>query len=654
MEPTAPGVDTGAMMVDVGLRAASETLVGRVAEMSLLGRAMDSALVDGSAIVVIAGEAGVGKTRLVQELAAEAGQRHFRVGMGRCIDLGETIWPLAPLRDLVGGLIDELDAEALDLVLGSARAALSGLVPELGNVASDAAPLTSEQLCELIVGMFVRLTQRGPLLFVVEDLHWADPTTRMLFTALAGVARIRPLLLVGTFRSDELHRRHPLRPTLAEIERSPRCQRMSLEPLDQWETALLIDALDPTASERAYAEVVHHRSGGNPFFVEELVAARRTGVETVPETLRDVILARAAVLDDRDMAVLGAAAAAGETSAEVLAAATGLQAGELDAVLARLRAGAQLARTDRVRFRHELAREVFYDELLPGERTRLHADLARSLEAHSPDRLGEIAHHWRAAHDGGRALPAHVAAGRQALFSRSTIGLSFGDPYVLSIGMTILADAACGDRHHPASAAPEARALATAWTACVDASYAATEHLTPLDQLHREQAELQADRLGGHAHPDRWMRLADGWSGLGYRYEEAAARLRAADHHLAGPPGRSPTARRAATEQLARAHDLASDLPTPPLLARIDDLARRAHLSVGGARAPATDGLGLTRREYDVLCLVAEGRSNGQIARELFISTKTASVHVSNILRKLGVTNRREAADYARLHGVGR
>jgi DNA-binding CsgD family transcriptional regulator len=220
--------------------------------------------------------------------------------------------------------------------------------------------------------------------------------------------------------------------------------------------------------------------------------------------------------------------------------------------------------------------------------------------------------------------------------------------------MTILADTACGDRHHPASAAPEARALATAWTACVDASYAATEHLTPLDQLHREQAELQADRLGGHAHPDRWMRLADGWSGLGYRYEEAAARLRAADHHLAGPPGRSPTARRAATEQLALAHDLASDLPTPPLLARIDDLARRAHLSVGSARAPATDGLGLTRREYDVLCLVAEGRSNGQIARELFISTKTASVHVSNILRKLGVTNRREAADYARLHGVGR
>jgi DNA-binding CsgD family transcriptional regulator/tetratricopeptide (TPR) repeat protein len=973
------------MMVDVGLRATSEVLVGRGAEMALLGRALDSTLAEGSAIVLVAGEAGVGKTRLVQELAAEAERRRFRVAVGRCVDLGEMVWPLAPLRDLVAALVDELDQDALDLVLGSARETLSRLVPELGGAASDGPAPSSEQLCELVLGLFTRLTQRSPLLFVVEDLHWADPTTRTLFAALAGATRIRPLLLVGTFRSDELHRRHPLRPTVGELERSARCKRISLEPLDRWETALLIDALDPSASDREYAEDVHLRSGGNPFFVEELVAARRAGVASVPDSVRDVVLARAAPLDDNDFAVLGIAAAAGETSPEVLADVAQLGPGELDAALARLRAGAQLARTDRVRFRHELAREVFYDELLPGERTHLHAELARSLEARCPDRLGEIAHHWQSAHDGRRALPTHVTAGRKALsagaaaeaevhfghaldlwdgvsdsatlcrvdhagllalaaeaakhagrleraieldlraaaelssvdpvregevwlelrdlyffgrryaecaeavdralalipanppspararalsnaardayhgsrraaaleyaseagdianalgdevilvdaqdalcsaltinreleaalavaqanvercdpelppelvlhahynlincsknlgrysevvpLARRAIALardsglggprgswlainligalavlgrwheadavrideadlldrssvqgqlgytygvalvrqgrldearplvdqtrrellrsdwptqawfvaavalfdaaeqrtedatalitsqlrrndareSLGAAYVLSIGMAILVDATMAT---PSDASARARAetLAASWIADVDESCSTDDWLAPQDDLAREDALLQLERLRGRADPERWSQLADGWQHLGFRYNEAAARYQAADDHLTGADGRSATARLAAGEQLTLAHAIASDLPAPPLLARIDALARRANLAVGFLPWRETDGFGLTRREQDVLRLLARGRSNGQIASELFISTKTASVHVSNILRKLGVTNRIEAAEYARLH----
>ena len=983
------GGGVGAMMDGVGLRATSDTLVGRDKEMSSLRRAMDSALADGSAVVLVAGEAGVGKSRLVQELVVEATTGRFRVAVGHCVDFGETIWPLAPIRELVAGLMDELDEEALDLVLGPARAALAPLVTASGGATLDEAPLSSDRFCELVIGMFVRLTQRGPLLFVVEDLHWADPTTRTLFSTLARVARIGPLLLVGTYRSDELHRRHPLRPTLAEVERLAHCERLTLEPLDRWETALLIDALDPSASDRAYAELVHRRSGGNPFYVEELVAARRTGVAAIPDTLRDVVLARAAALDDGDAAVLGVAAAAGETSEDVLADVTGLGPHELDSALRRLRASAQLARTDRVRFRHELAREVFYDELLPGERTRLHARLATSLEARCSDHLGEIARHWSAAQDSRRALPALVAAGRQALgtgaaaeaeahlaraldlwdgvtdaatlcavdhagllveaadaakhagrldraielnlqasgelssvdrlreghvwlelrdlyrftrryadcaaaldralalipasppsrararalahatfheywarrparalscarqaveiaetvgdvdivvaaygalcaahaingqteealdvalanvdrctpavpaeivlaaynsliwsfhdlgryweipalarraialardsglvgprgswmairliyalvvlgcwseaeavraehadlFERSSVEgllgatwgvalvrqgrlaearpliaqtratqtssdwpedrawlvaaaaiydaaegrleeaatlitdhfisprakMSFGDPYLLAIGMGILVDGTLSRLRPDPAAVARADVLAASWIAHVDASCAAWNWLAPQDTLDREEALLQLERLRGCVDPERWAQLADGWHSLGFRYDEAVARFRAADARLAGTSPRSTSARRDATEQLTQARSIAAELPAPPLLARIDDLARRANLPIETAGTRPSRDFGLTRRELDVLTLLEEGRSNGQIADELFISTKTASVHVSNILRKLGVANRIEAAEYARLHRI--
>ena len=278
------------------------------------------------------------------------------------------------------------------------------------------APVSSDRLCELVVGMFKRLAQRAPLVLVVEDLHWADATTRTLFSALARVGRLRPLLLVGTFRSDELHRRHPLRPALAEIERAGQCERIDVRPLDRAATAELISALGGVPADRVDVDDVHRRSGGNPFFVEELIAARTWGVAGLPDTLRDVILARAAMLDDTAVEVLGVAAAAGATLPEVLADVCGVGADATRTTLDGLFATALLVPDgDEVRFRHELGREVFYDELVPGERARLHALLARSVAHRRPERLGEVARHWSAAHDTPRALAASVAAGRQAL-----------------------------------------------------------------------------------------------------------------------------------------------------------------------------------------------------------------------------------------------
>jgi DNA-binding CsgD family transcriptional regulator/tetratricopeptide (TPR) repeat protein len=974
----------------MGLRATSPSFVGRHGEMARLERALDVAAEDGSAVALIAGEAGVGKSRLVQELATRAEGRRFRVCVGRCVDFGEAIWPLAPLREVVASLVDDLDSEALDLVVGGARGVLAELVPELGGERAGEAPVSSDRLCELVVGMLRRLAQRAPLVLVVEDLHWADATTRTLFSALARVGRVSPLLLVGTFRSDELHRRHPLRPVLAEIERSGRSERIDVRPLDRAATGELIGALGGVPADRVDVDDVHRRSGGNPFFVEELIAARMWGVAGLPDTLRDVILGRAAMLDDAAVEVLGVAAAAGATLPEVLADACGVGPDATRTSLDGLFATALLVPDgDEVRFRHELGREVFYDELVPGERARVHALLARSVASRRPERLGEVARHWSAAHDTPRALAASVAAGRQALrtgaaaeaeghlgralelwdavedagalagldhpallvetaiasehalhfergveldlqavaelagvdpmreaevwlqlrdlyrflirwddcavtvaralelipesppssaraealanaalsevvanrtveavaYARRAIAVAeaVGDPDMVVKAYDTLAAAvgAAGDAQgaldialanlsrcgpgvspertigvynavtgamtdaaqyaeipahaeravelarttglggprarwiaerwveslvllgrwseaeqlvseladlldHPSAEGElagslgvalvrqarldEARPLieqaraalsrgnwfesvawwaaavvtfdaaegrygdaealvnevidrdqpsldgnsylvATATTAMADRAPArrhdvtnrqviatatrwikwmeAVEHdgrrPTVEQRLYRDHAMAELQRLSDRPDPRAWAQLAAGWERIGFRYDEALARLRHAEALLAGTTGRAAAARRAAADTLGVAFATAQQLGATPLLTSINDLARRARLPVGttGSSDPRRDeertvAHSLTPREHEVLALLARGRSNGEIAKALFITTKTASVHVSNILRKLDVTNRVEAANLAR------
>jgi DNA-binding CsgD family transcriptional regulator/tetratricopeptide (TPR) repeat protein len=400
----------------MGLRVTSPVLVGRHEETARLDRALEAAVEDGSAVALVAGEAGVGKSRLIAEFTTHARKRGFRVCVGRCMDFGGETWPLAPVREIAAALVEELDSEAFELVIGGARRVLAPLVPELGGEDLGHQPVASAQLCELLVGMFTRLARRRPLVVVVEDLHWADESTLRLFVSLGRVVRLRPFLLVGTLRSDEMHRRHPLIPVLAELERRGQCDRIDVQPLDRNTTAELISALEDGVAEGASVDEIHRRSAGNPFFVEELSAAHRSGVSGLPETLRDVILARAASLSDVEVDVLGVAAAAGATLPAVLGDVCGLETGALRATLDGLFGTALLVpEGDQVRFRHELGREVFYEELLPGERARVHALLALSLQHRRPDRLGEIARHWYAAHDAPRALVASVAAGRQSL-----------------------------------------------------------------------------------------------------------------------------------------------------------------------------------------------------------------------------------------------
>ena len=307
----------------------------------------------------------------------------------------------------------------------------------------------------------------------------------------------------------------------------------------------LIGAIQGSAPDRAYADAVHHRTAGNPFFVEELVAARTSGVGTMPDTLRDVILARAAVLDDIAVELLGIAAVAGPVVPEVLGDVSGLETDTLQRKLGELVATALLVRDgDEVRFRHELGREVFYDELLPGRRAQVHAGLAESLQGYRPDRVGDIARHWTAAGNARRALAASMAAGRQALPTGAAAEAENHLTRVLELWPVVDDPEALAGVDHPGVLMETA----------VAAEHAG--HLEHAVELARQAADELASvdpRRAGEA----WLRVGNLFRFMS-RSDECAA---AADRALAVIPLSPPS--RARAEALAAAAMCAGDAGRP-------------------------------------------------------------------------------------------
>jgi len=365
-------------------------------------------------MVVVAGEAGVGKSRLVNELSQVVTKAGGVALVGRCVEFGEQVSPLAPVRHVVQSLLDDLDGDALDLVLGPARDGLSVLVSDLGGTAPAGSSVVN--VAELSLGVLRRLARRQSVALVVEDLHWADASTLAWVSMMASADWLGPVLLVGTFRNDEIHRRHPLLPLLAELSRTSRPTRIELARLDASDCRAMVAAIGGSSVDADAAESIVRRSGGVPFFVEELLLARASGTEGLSDVLREVLLARTSQLDDESVAILRIVSAASTVSVEVLSAASDLDhqtvADVLDELIA---AGLLVVADERVGYRHELGREVFEDEIGPGRRSRYHARLAAALETLEPFRLGEIARHWSAAHHVSRAAETSIAAGRQAL-----------------------------------------------------------------------------------------------------------------------------------------------------------------------------------------------------------------------------------------------
>ena len=351
---------------------------------------------------------------------------------GGCVPLGEEGLPFAPVIEALRGLADDLDADELQAVAGPARQELARLVPDLawgGETAAGPAVASRAgqgRLFELLLGVVGRLAATAPLLWVMEDLHWADRSTRELLAYLATYLRSGPVLLVGSFRSDELHRLHPLRRLLAELTRNRRVVRLELERFSRAELTEQLAGLLGTDPPARLVEDVYARSEGNPFFAEELLlAGEGGGPGTLPPSLREVLLTRVVRLGLRTQQLLRVAAAAGPGATQPLLAAVAdiddqqLLEGLREAVDQQLLVPDPAGGEGYV-FRHALLAEAVYAELLAGERVRLHTALAGALEAgleagDAPaSRAARLAYHWAAAGDQPRALTASLAAAAAA------------------------------------------------------------------------------------------------------------------------------------------------------------------------------------------------------------------------------------------------
>jgi DNA-binding CsgD family transcriptional regulator len=415
----------------MGGRVASPTFVGRVEELQLLGAARGRAADAAPAVVLVGGEAGVGKTRLVAELTIRCAADGTRVLVGGSVPVGDGALPYAPIVEMLRALLADLGADAVRELVGPSWPELARLLPALGAPDRTVLPDQAAQarLFELLLGLLGRLGEQAPLVLVVEDLHWADRSTRDLLAFLVRNLRRERVLLVITYRTDEPGQQR-LGPYLAELDRGGPVQRLKLPRLDQVQTGAQLVGILGAAPAAELVDAVFARSEGNPFFTEELLAAVRAGSGALPATVRDLLRGRVQVLPESARQVLEVVAVAGrQVSHRLLAAVAGLTDRQLDGALREAVANQLLVTApgeDGYDVRHALLREVIDADLLPGERARLHAGLAQAL-TEQPELAGvspavataEVAAHWDATHEPDRALPARVAAGLAAERARA-------------------------------------------------------------------------------------------------------------------------------------------------------------------------------------------------------------------------------------------
>ncbi|MEA2547283.1 MAG: hypothetical protein QOI09_2556, partial [Chloroflexota bacterium] len=383
------------------------TLIGRGDELELLNQAFARARLRRPATVVVGGDTGIGKSWLVAAFAAQFGT-DVVVALGRCLDYEGA----GPPFDAFESIIEEL--------------------PALGG--ADAGRRSANANFDRPVGIRRRLAQAGsggPVVAIVEDLHWADPSTRDLFVALA-LDPPAGVLLVGTYRTDGLQWNHPLRHVLSELERLPTNVRIELPPLSRAETSALLEARTGSAPQDLELDAIFLRAAGNPLYTDHLIGGGAGQRARIPGGLRDLVAARFFPLGSAAREELHVAAAIGDVVdrdlLEMVSATdeAGQHGGStLRAALEEL-VDARLLSVDAQAsayvFSHPLIREVAHAELLPGSREDLHAAIAARLDERDaatggwrPQQPGGsvaiIAHHLEAAGQWRKALVARVDAG---------------------------------------------------------------------------------------------------------------------------------------------------------------------------------------------------------------------------------------------------
>jgi DNA-binding CsgD family transcriptional regulator/tetratricopeptide (TPR) repeat protein len=404
----------------VATRVSASRLIGRAAELAELEAAFDEAAGGAASLAFLAGESGVGKSRLLQAFIERARERGGCAIGGECLELGPDELPYAPLVAALRGLVRDHD-RVLERLSPATRRGLAQLIPELDPEVGGDPGEDHHRPFEALLTLLETMAEEEPMVLWLDDAHWADHATRAFLAFLAASLPDEcRLLTVIAYRSDQLHRRHPMRPLLAELGRGRRVRRLELDAFDRGDVATQLADIIGVPPEAAAVERFFERGEGNPLFTEELLAAGSDGRGRLPSTLRDALLLRIERLSEETRRLLSVLAVATRMDHALLVAVCDadeatLAAGLREAVEAQV---IEVGRDDRYRFRHALLREVIYDDLLPGERAELHLKVAETRESLLDNPLDNamasaaIAHHFNAAGDQPQALRSAVAAAR--------------------------------------------------------------------------------------------------------------------------------------------------------------------------------------------------------------------------------------------------
>lgn len=426
----------------MGGPVATSGLVGRAPDLLALRGAWSRARLGAPEVVIVAGEAGIGKTRLIETFAADAVAAGDLVLRGGCLDLGDDGMPYAPISEALRTFLRGLSAARARELLGSSRDDLARLLPALGvtrggepgdlaSAADARSGLDQARLFGVILEMLGNLAAEAPTVVVIEDLHWVDRSTRDLLTfGIRNLDRER-LLLVLSVRTDDLGLGHPVATWLAGLERDARTSRVDLARFGRDDVRDQVAAILGHAPDEAQVERLHARSEGNPYFVEELVAVEQRGDgEPLPRTLVETLAQQIARLPETTQRVLGVFAVAGRPIDERLVAAVAERPEEelREAVRAAVAGGVLVPDpgSAALRPRHALLGEVVETSLLPSERRHLHERFAIVLSerpalaggaagsAGAAGLAAELARHWLRADRPAEAYRASITAGAQA------------------------------------------------------------------------------------------------------------------------------------------------------------------------------------------------------------------------------------------------
>ena len=529
-------------------------LIGREREGNRLRAALQDAADGRGGLLLLSGEAGVGKTRLAEDALGGGTPRLVR---GAATPAGSPYGPVVGafreyLRSAPGGLDG----------CGPLRSHLAVLLPELGEARASADRGT---LVEAIRCGLARMVADRPAAVLLDDLQWSDEATIELLAALATALRELPLLVVAAYRSDELTRSHPLRRLRHDLRRDRALVEIELEPFDEAQTGQRIAELAGASPSPRLARLVHDRTGGTPFFVEELTAALlqsgrltpgATGLELsldddvpLPATVRDAVLVRVAPLSDEARSAAETAAVAGAHVDLGLVAGLAGEAG-----IGELLACGLLVENARgvAAFRHPLVRDAVYEDVPWLRRRALHRAIAGELQTTGGD-SGEVAGHWLAARDSAQALQAL----RQAIADRLAV-------------------------HAYRDGTRLGRQAFEIWPEGEQGA----ERLTALEQ-HARCAELAGD-LTEAARAQRDVVAARRASGAGRALADAERRM-ASIYDLQGDRERALVARRVAAEAFA-----ANELPGE---AAAERLVIAGYLQAAGQHDEATATAVMAREE---------------------------------------------------------